>query len=90
MLHRPELLPALAAGLAAASAAALLLGSFSGGSRAFLALFLFWLFVVVQVRDQAWLDWLAVHGPGSAARSASLLLAAALGLALAGLLQRRR
>lgn len=90
LAQRPELLPALAAGLAAASAAALLLGALSGGSRAFLALFLFWLFVVVQVRDQAWLDWLAFHGPGSAARSAGLLLAAALGLALAGLLQRRR
>ncbi|MBH9578535.1 hypothetical protein, partial [Inhella proteolytica] len=88
LAQRPELLPALAAGLAAASAAALLLGALSGGSRAFLALFLFWLFVVVQVRDQAWLDWLALHGPGSAARSSALLLAAALGLALASLLQR--
>ena len=90
LLARPELLPALAAGLAAASAAALLLGTLSGGSRAFLALFLFWLFVLVQVRDQAWLDGLALHGPGDALRSACLLLAAAGALGIALGLQRRR
>lgn len=90
LLRRPELLPALSAGLAAASAAALALGRLSGGSRAFLALFLFWLFVTVQVRDQAWLDWLSLHSQGDATRMAALVLAAVAALGITVGMQRRR
>lgn len=94
LLRQSEGLPALAAGLAAASAAAVLLGRLSGGGRAFLALFLFWLFVAVQARSVAALDWMGFNGVAGSSVPLLCLLVALLGMAgmaaLTAAAQRRR
>ncbi|MBH9551493.1 hypothetical protein [Inhella gelatinilytica] len=87
--QQPALLTPLAAGLAAASAAALVLGRLSGGGRAFLALFLFWLFVAVQAPQVGALDWLGFNGVAPTAMPAFTALVAVMGLTV-GLWQARR
>ena len=72
----------LATGLALLAGAALLLGRLTQGGRAFLALFMFWMLVAVQVRTEPWLDWL---GFNAQAGGAQLLVGGAVGAALLGL-----
>lgn len=81
---------ACVAGLVFVSGAAALLGQLTGGSRSYLALFLFALYVSLQSKDVAWLDLLGLNGSASAA---SVGLYLSLGLLMGGallLLGRRR
>ena len=59
----------------------MLLGRLSGGGRAFLALFLFWLFVAVQARSVAALDWMGFNGVAGSSVPLLCLLVALLGMA---------
>ena len=68
---------ALLCGLALASGLAGLLGGATRGGRSFLALFLLALFVMVQVREVAWLDVFGFNGSATDA-SRGMVLAGAL------------
>lgn len=89
LMRQPEHALPLAAGLAGASAAALFLGRLSGGARAFLALFLFWLFVSVQTPGIGALDWMGLHGSAGPMVVPMALLTAGVLLALGFRMQRR-
>ena len=75
-------------GLAMLAALASLLGRLTQGSRAFLALFMVWMLMAVQVRHEAWLDLLGFNGQAQAMQTVVALLAAVLLLGADG--ERRR
>lgn len=89
LLRQPEHALPLTAGLAGASAIALLLGRVSGSARTFIALFLFWLFICVQTPKVGALDWMGFHGSAGPAVMLIALLTAAASLVLGLRLQRR-
>lgn len=81
---------ALMVGVAALSACASVLGAATRGARAFLALFLFGMYVATQARQVAWLDIVGFNGVATLS-SLAFYFAAGLVLGSAGwLLHRRR
>lgn len=62
MVSATETLPGLLIGLALLSALSLLLGRLTQGGRTFLALFMAWMLMAVQVRGEAWIDLLGFNG----------------------------
>lgn len=79
---------ALMVGVAALSACASLLGAATRGARAFLALFLFGMYVATQARQVAWLDIVGFNGTAHW-QSVTFYLVAALVAGGAGLLLQR-
>jgi hypothetical protein len=88
LAQAPLLAAALASGLCMLAAAAALLGRASRGSRTFLALFLFGLYVATQTRGVPALDVVGFNGAATAAsvlwQAAAAVLLGALGCGLAG------
>lgn len=80
---------ALVSGVFALAAWASFLGRASGTARAFLALFLFALYVSVNVNRGAWADVLGLHGNATAASTLGWLVAGVLALAGGHLWNRR-
>lgn len=71
------------AGIALLAALSALAGRLTRGSRTFLALFLFWMLMAVQVRDIAWLDLLGFNGQAGRLLPLLMLALSALLLSLA-------
>jgi hypothetical protein len=87
MARAPETMPALLVGLALLSALSLLLGRLTQGGRTFLALFMAWMLMAVQVRRVAWIDLIGFNGQlqglplGALAITALVLMAVGLAIA---------
>jgi hypothetical protein len=90
MARAPETIPALFVGLALLSALSLLLGRLTQGSRTFLALFMAWMLMAVQVRREAWIDLLGFNGQVQPLQMSAALLASVLLLTAGALVTRRR
>ncbi|MGM9514892.1 hypothetical protein ACS5PK_11625 [Roseateles sp. DB2] len=86
-LITPTLALGLLGGLLMLSGLSAALGHWTRGSRTFLALFLFWLYVATQARDIPWLDLMAFNGQAQLMTAAT---SAGLGLAALGLLMLQR
>lgn len=90
MWRTPEAIPALLVGLALFSALSLLIGRLTQGGRTFLALFMAWMLMAVQVRRVAWVDLLGFNGQLQGLHMGALALAALVLMALGFCLTRRR
>ncbi len=86
-LHAPVQALALLSGLLLLSSLGAALGHWTRGSRSFLALFLFWLYVATQARTFPWLDLMGFNG---CAQAPSAGVYALVGLLSLGLLRGAR
>lgn len=82
LLRQPQAAPACVAGLVFLSAAATLLGRLTQGSRSFLALFLFALYLDLQKTGVPALDLLGLAGDASLLSAAGYAVAGVLGFAV--------